>query len=221
MERRPEPELMIEPAQVRAYAETDFSESDECFVRAIARHIPPVPGGCMIDLGCGPGNMCLRLALLRPMEEWIGMDGSVGMLEVAKKRGRTLANLRFVHAVMPTEAFSTTRFDGIVSNSLLHHLRDPQVLWAFIKERGKPGARVFIGDLRRPDHEGEIAHLTSLYLKDADPIVRDDFQASLRAAYREEEVEAQLERAGLDDFTVERFSDRHLVVRGIVPKRVH
>ena len=48
--------------------------------------------------------------------------------------------------------------------------------------------------------------------------LRDDFRASLRAAYRVDEVTEQLGQAGLaDTLTVEPIGARHLVVNGSLP----
>ncbi len=54
MERVPEPELMDEAEQARAYSEADFAEPHEAFVDAFAERHPRGPGPLTVDLGCGP-----------------------------------------------------------------------------------------------------------------------------------------------------------------------
>ena len=38
----------------------------------------------------------------------------------------------------------------IFTNSLLHHLADPAVLWSTIRDWSNPGCKVFVMDLLRP-----------------------------------------------------------------------
>jgi trans-aconitate 2-methyltransferase len=68
MQRTPEPELMEEAAQVKAYAAADFSASDGAVVERLAAlasaagiNLDTTPGALLVDLGCGPGNISLRL----------------------------------------------------------------------------------------------------------------------------------------------------------------
>jgi hypothetical protein len=74
-------------------------------------------------------------------------------------------------------------------------------------------------DLARPADEAELARLLDRYAATAPPLLRRDFAHSLRAAYRTEEVEAQLASLGLADWSVAMVSDRHWAVRGRVGAR--
>ncbi|HQR49986.1 MAG TPA: hypothetical protein PL152_11655, partial [Steroidobacteraceae bacterium] len=62
MQRIPEPELMDEFEQARAYAEADFSEPNQRFVQLFEAEFPALTSGCVVDLGCGPGDIAVRLA---------------------------------------------------------------------------------------------------------------------------------------------------------------
>ena len=63
MKRRPEPELMDSEAQTLAYAEADFNESNSLFTEWFLAHFSELPAaGRMADLGCGPGDITIRLA---------------------------------------------------------------------------------------------------------------------------------------------------------------
>ena len=62
MQRIPEPELMDEFDQARAYAAADFSEPNERFVELFLATFPGFDRGTILDLGCGPGDIALRLA---------------------------------------------------------------------------------------------------------------------------------------------------------------
>ena len=75
MERRPEPELMDSEAQTVAYAEADFSESNTLFTEHFLAAFADLPdAGHMIDLGCGPADICIRLAKRLPGWRITGLD---------------------------------------------------------------------------------------------------------------------------------------------------
>jgi hypothetical protein len=59
--------------------------------------------------------------------------------------------------VFPDASGSAAPYPTIISNSLLHHLHDPRVLWAVILRDGAPGADVFVMDLCRPESPERVA----------------------------------------------------------------
>ncbi len=104
----------------------------------------------------------------------------------------------------------------MISNSLLHHLQDPQVLWQTIKQFSLPAAPVFIMDLIRPTNEAQAQEWVATYAATAAEVVKHDFYHSLLAAYRPYEVRSQLVEAGLTRFCLEVIKDRYMVVWGKV-----
>ncbi len=217
MERVPEPELMDSPPQVAAYAAADFSEAHERFIAAFRARFPDFRGGRVLELGCGPGDITRRFARAWPRAEIVATDGGPNMLAEAARRNRdhpagpriTLRPCR-----LPRDPLPAGPWQALISNSLLHHLHDPQVLWTAVRDAAGPGTRVCLMDLRRPASEAEVERLVARYAADAPPLLRADFHASLRAAFEPAEVADQLARAGLDWLTVEVISDRHLLVSG-------
>jgi 2-polyprenyl-3-methyl-5-hydroxy-6-metoxy-1,4-benzoquinol methylase len=105
-------------------------------------------------------------------------------------------------------------FDTVISNSLLHHLHDPQTLWRAVTQYAAPGAAVFIVDLRRPDSRERAGALVDEYAGTEPEILMRDFFNSLLAAFRPEEITQQLAQAGLASFQVEAVGDRHIIVHG-------
>jgi len=215
MERVPEPELMDDPAQARAYAEADFSEPHELFVRAFGERLGQAEGP-VVDLGCGPADVTIRFARAHPAVRIDAVDGAAAMLALARLavaraglagRIRLLAG-RIPHAALPEAAYRT-----VISNSLLHHLPEPMDLWRTVRRIAAPGAAVFVMDLMRPRDEAEWERLVEAHAAGAPAVLRRDFRASLAAAWRPEEVEAQLAAAGLG-LRVEVLSDRHLAAWG-------
>lgn len=81
-------------------------------------------------------------------------------------------------------------------------------------ETARPGASVFVMDLLRPHSIEEAERLTASHAADAPAVLRQDFFNSLLAAYRLDEIAAQLKSAGLEHFCVAQVSDRHVVIWG-------
>ena len=218
MQRIPEPELMDDAAQARAYAEADFSEPHEHFVALFRESFPDEElAGTVLDLGCGPADVTLRLARAYPRCQIDGLDGAAAMLDLGKEAVRKAgleARVRLAQGYLPDAEPPRAPYDAVVSNSLLHHLAEPGVLWASVKRWAKPGAPVLVMDLLRPDSPAALDALVARYAADAPEVLRRDFANSLRAAYRLDEVRAQLASAGLAELAVRAVSDRHLLVSG-------
>lgn len=216
LERTPEPELMDEAAQAAAYAGADFETSHEAIVDALVRRLPDFPvDGAVLDIGCGPADISIRVARRFPGVHVDGIDGAEAMLTPGRERiAREGLEARIaLHRVMlPDGALPRAGYDAVVSNSLLHHLHDPMVLWRVVAGATRAGGAVFIADLARPEDEAAVDALVA-DMADEPEVLQRDFRASLHAAFSVEEVRGQLVAAGLD-FSVELIDDHHLVVWG-------
>ncbi|MGE0879640.1 MAG: trans-aconitate 2-methyltransferase [Acidimicrobiia bacterium] len=225
--RIPEPELMEDPDQARAYSEADFAAPHQAVVDDLLRRQPTLTSRLVraIDLGCGPADVTCRLALALPEAEIVGVDGGPRMLALGQERIERLGladRVRLQQLYLPASNRARDelgRFELVLSNSLLHHLVDPLVLWATIRDVAADGAIVHVVDLRRPDDDDAVDRLVRQYADGEPPVLVDDFRASLRAAYRQDEVRAQLRECGLAaQLHVEAVGDRHLVVSGAIAR---
>src|SRR5437667_5763309 len=82
MERISEPEIMDDRAGAAAYARADFSESNQWFVDRLVADFPERLGK-IVDLGCGPADVPIRLARAMPDSHITAVDGSLEMLKLA------------------------------------------------------------------------------------------------------------------------------------------
>jgi trans-aconitate methyltransferase len=212
---------MDDPAQARAYAEADFSDTDARFIARFGELFGTEWCGSIVDLGCGPGNITFRMADAYPTSEVTGVDGARSMLEIAHERlghyGADARRLTFVEATLPLRKPPRHAYDGVVSNSLLHHLPDPATLWQTLKSIAQPGAAVLIADLRRPSTTAAARQLVETYAAGAPEVLKRDFYNSLLAAFSLREVADQLTAAGLSMLQVATVGDRHLEVYGTLP----
>lgn len=221
MQRIPEPELMDESEQARAYANADFAEPNQRFVDAFAAEFPGLRSGAVLDLGCGPGDIVIRLAQRFPGLEVHGLDGAGAMLAHGRERLQHTPQLQgrvqFVQGVLPGAPLPRPHYDAITSNSLLHHLHEPQGLWRSIAAAGAPGAAVMVMDLFRPASQDAAWAIVEQYSGGEPEVLKRDFFHSLCAAFEPDEVREQLAACDLAALTVKTVSDRHLIVSGRLP----
>jgi len=223
VKRRPEPELMDTVEQAQAYAEADFTEPNALFLQLLEAQEPGDLGGARaLDLGCGPADIVLRFLRRFPHATCDALDGSQPMLDLAladlEREPEIASRARLICDKLPSPRLETGAYDLLLSNSLLHHLHDPQVLWRSLPVLGRPGAIVLIMDLMRPASASRAAAIVKHYASDASAVLREDFHNSLFAAFEPAEVEQQLQDAGLERaLSVQVVSDRHLAVSGRLP----
>lgn len=221
MLRIPEPELMLDEDQAIAYAGADFSASDGRFIERFKELFGSPAAGEIIDLGCGPGNIALRMAAAFPGCTVTGVDGAPAMLDIARKRAASIAGaasrIRFVETTLPSAVLPMGAAAVVVSNSLLHHLHEPAGLWITLRQVAARNAAVLIVDLRRPETAADAQQIVDTYARGEPEILRQDFYNSLLAAFEVDEVKRQLEAAGLYGLQVQAVGDRYLEVSGRMP----
>ena len=209
---------MLGEEQARAYAEADFQEPHSRFIELFTRSFPQeAAAGYVLDLGCGPADISLRFARGYPDSTIDSVDGSEAMLEFAKQavcREGLEERVQLIHRYLPATQLPRQKYDVVISNSLLHHLRDPQVLWQSINQFASPQAPIFIMDLIRPADKAQAKDLTETHAAGEAEILKQDFYHSLLAAYRLDEVKSQLQEAQLAHFCLEEVSDRHMIMWG-------
>ena len=220
MQRIPEPELMNDEAQARAYAKADFEAPHSYFIELFQQTFPSLSfSGCVLDLGCGPADISLRFARAYPDCEIHAVDAAEAMLAYADKavqQAKLAGRIQLLSGYLPHARLPRRNYDIVISNSLLHHLADPLSLWQAVKDYAAAGAPVFIMDLMRPPSVVSAQTLVAEYAAEEPPILQHDFYHSLLAAYTPQEVEQQLHSQALP-FSVRVVSDRHLVVSGKMP----
>ena len=219
MQRTPEPEeLMNDPAQALAYARADFAEANRLFVDLVTRQAGEDPRGTLLDLGCGPADIPIALAQRYPGLQIDALDGAPAMLELARENilcsGVADDRIRLRCSYLPSDELPQRSYALVVSNSLLHHLNDPMVMWQAIEDTAMPGGHVVVMDLARPASVLAVDALVETYALHEPDVLRRDFRNSLLAAYTVDEVVDQLRETGLDALQVTMVSDRHLAVGG-------
>jgi ubiquinone/menaquinone biosynthesis C-methylase UbiE len=216
MPRQPEPELMDDAAEAEAYAQADFREVNEAFVRRLcelASENGAPEDAAAVDLGTGPGDIPLLVADVMPGWRTTAVDASEAMIKIARAK---TDGIEFViadakHTGLPDHA------SGVVfSNSILHHINDTGELWSEVKRLARRGALVFFRDLARPESEDAARRIVDTYAGDESEVLREEYYRSLLSAYTPTEILEQLASAGLPHITVSMITDRHLDIAGII-----
>jgi ubiquinone/menaquinone biosynthesis C-methylase UbiE len=218
MKRVLEPELMIDEHQVKAYAEADFEIPHQAFIQRLSAWINEADfSGTALDLGCGPGDISYRFAKAFPLSKLHAVDGSEPMLNLALAAlsSDLKERLRFILGRLPDVILPQSDYEIIFSNSLLHHLPDPQTLWQTVKNYARPGTRIIIMDLLRPANLALAQNMVQDYTMNEPKILQRDFYHSLLAAFSLEEISTQLVKADLK-LQVEQISDRHVFITGVI-----
>lgn len=218
MERVLEPEVMDELDQVCAYANADFEQENQAFVDRFLQYAPDLSDGHILDLGCGPADIPIRLARALPLCRITGVDASQPMIEVGEQAVKAAGlAARITLRCERLQSLSLEEpCDGLISNSLLHHLINPLRFWYAVKQLVKPGGSVLVMDLLRPESPEAAQAIVDQYATHEPPILRRDFYNSLLAAFTEDEVAAQLAEMNFSRLLIDVPDDRHWVVGGRV-----
>ena len=217
MDRILEPEIMDGEAEADAYARADFADSNQWYADHFATQYPSHLGK-VVDLGCGPADVLLRIARIAQPVHIVGVDGSAAMLAFARKavHAAQLSDRVSLHlGRLPGLSLPEHHFDAVLSKDMLHHLPDPQVLWSEVQRLGRPGAAVFVMDLIRPDSQLEARQIVERVAANEHPVLKEDFYNSLCAAFTVNEVRSQLKSAGLP-LAVEQVTERHMNIKGLL-----
>jgi cyclopropane fatty-acyl-phospholipid synthase-like methyltransferase len=218
MDRILEPELMDDPEQAMAYAKADFEKENQGFVDRFCDYFPELALAQRLhitDLGCGPGDIPIRLARRLTHCRITAVDASPPMIQLAEDAIKaaglthriTLVCRRFQDLSLTEPAHA------VISNSLVHHLSNPLRFWHSLRRLAPEGA-VLVMDLLRPESPEDAKAIVDRYAAGEAAILRRDFYNSLLAALTADEVAAQLAEMNLTRLLVDVPDDRHWVVAG-------
>ena len=112
----------------------------------------------VLELGCGTGNLSLRLVASLPRAALTLIDGSEEMIELVRSRiaeSKSNSNQRVTYHVARFEELEFPResFDLVVSSISLHHVEDKARLYARIHSTMRTGGRFCFADQMRGEPE--------------------------------------------------------------------
>ncbi len=196
--REPEPHLVMDSSeQAEAYAKASSSHGSMASVHLFhCRNICRVirPGTVVLDLACGTADLLLQLATLNLETQFIGLDLSESMLELARERcaERQLENVRFLREdCRSLSSFADCSADVVTSTMAFHHLANTEDLFETFRQINRilrPKGAIYIADFGLLRSHESMRLLSRQYADREDPVFIDDYFNSLKAAFSVEEL---------------------------------
>ncbi|MBX6311823.1 MAG: class I SAM-dependent methyltransferase [Isosphaeraceae bacterium] len=212
LDRILEPEVMDDAAEVAAYDAMDHQEVNARFVTDFLAAHGPCRGGTILDVGVGPGRIPIALCQADPKANVLGIDLAAAMIDRARLNVAAAGlsdRIRLEWADAKALPYSDGSFEGVISNTILHHLPDPARAMAEMARLVAPGGTLLCRDLTRPGSAEALDQLVARYAGSEAPAAQAMFAASLHAALALDEVRAIVRSLGLPEDAVVMTSDRH------------
>lgn len=211
-----EPEVMDSLDEANDYDAMDHSEVNRRFVDdflvAADRHGCQLASGQILDLGTGTAQIPIELIRRRTNLSVLAVDLAATMLALAEKNIRSAGfsgQIRLARIDAKQLPYSSATFAAVMSNSIVHHIRDPRDVLAEACRVLQPGGLLFVRDLLRPRDDGQVRWLVDTYASGANDHQRQLFEASLRAALSLDEIRELVVQLGYDQDGIQQTSDRH------------
>ncbi len=164
--------------------------------------------GWLLDIGTGPGGIPLKIAERCPDLRAVGVDRSRRMIRTARNAAarRGFGNrVSFMIADASRLCFPDACFDFVLSNSLLHHLKQPVPVFEEMARVSKPQGVILLRDLRRPARPVFLFHVR-WFGRFYSGVMKKLYVDSVRSAYTEGELSDLLRPSALANARVFRYS---------------
>ena len=198
--------------QAQAYASADFSDANKIFLSNMLSVSSSLHGKAILDVGCGDGEIIIDIKK-RFDCNLTAIDGSASMLKqfLLKSVKNNIQDVSVINERIEKHPFKNNTFDFVICNSLLHHVKDPQLFWERVIDITKPGGYVLAMDLVRPPNLMSLNNILQKHGND-NQVLMKDFKNSLMAAYTVNEVEKQISIFKGIKSIINIVSDRHFFV---------
>lgn len=119
------------------------SELQAAVADDLIKNLEIKPDENVLDVGCGLGNITIKIASIAYKGYVLGIDDSSIMIDQAKENLmlKGLGNISF-KVMSVTELQCNDRFDVILSNSVFHWIKQQEMVLHLIRRCLKPGGRI-------------------------------------------------------------------------------
>ncbi|GGA32310.1 class I SAM-dependent methyltransferase [Okeania sp. KiyG1] len=210
MERILEPEVMDTWEEAEEYDSMDFLEVNQAFAESSIEIGPKK--GLVLDVGTGTARIPILICQQQPEWQIIGIDLSKNMLTIGERnieKAQLQSQVKLELVDAKKLPYSEHSFEMVISNSIVHHLSEPLLLFQEVKRVLQPQGGIFIRDLLRPETPELKEELVDKYARDCNQHQQKLFRDSLQAALTIVEVEKIVKDAGIKEVKIYQSSDRH------------
>jgi ubiquinone/menaquinone biosynthesis C-methylase UbiE len=205
-----ETEVMDSWEEAVDYDSMDHTQVNKLFVSDYLAFDPQPTD--VLDLGTGTALIPIELCRALPECRVMAGDAATSMLDLAHYNVQ-VANFSDRIQLCQIDAkalvFADGMFGAVISNSIIHHIPEPQTVIAEAVRVCAAGGVLFFRDLLRPNHEAEWQQLVTTYAGECNEHQRQMFADSLRAALSLAEIRELIAAHGFDPASVQATSDRH------------
>lgn len=205
-----EPEVMDTLEDALDYDSMDFTDVNTDFANRAVEILPPE--GLILDVGTGTARIPILIAERNPRLKIIATDLSKNMLEVGKinlEKSKHKKNISLALVDAKKLPYPDHYFDGVISNSLMHHIPEPLQVFLEINRVAKQNAAIFLRDLARPEDEFQLNEILNKYASNCSKHQRKLYRDSLYAALTILEIKSLAKQSNMLNCRVYMSSDRH------------
>ncbi|NEN92144.1 MAG: class I SAM-dependent methyltransferase [Okeania sp. SIO3H1] len=213
MDRILEPEVMNTWEEAEEYDSMDFLEVNQAFAESSIEIGPKK--GLVLDVGTGTARIPILICQQQPEWQIIGIDLSKNMLTIGERnieKAQLQSQIKLELVDAKKLPYLEHSFEMVISNSIVHHLSEPLLLFQEVKRVLQPQGGIFIRDLLRPETPELKEELVDKYARDCNQHQQKLFRDSLQAALTIVEVEKIVKDAGIKEVKIYQSSDRHWTV---------
>ena len=148
-----------------AYANADFSNSNELFLEKLFEFCSITDETKILDVGCGDGEIPIKI-YKKTKSKITVLDGSSAMLDEFSKKmsANNIDDIKIIQGRYEDTHLSEKSFDILISNSVLHHVKSPKKFWEKSFNLVRQQGQIVLMDLFRPSNEHELLTILELSL---------------------------------------------------------
>ena len=206
-----EPEVMDSVEEANDYDSMDHSTVNIRFVDDLLVHQPNLTS--VLDVGTGTARIPIELANRVRDAHVLAIDLAQSMLDLGQKNVDAAGlSDRVKLELVDAKNLGSRRFSCVMSNSIVHHIPNPERVLEQMVRVLAGGGLLFVRDLARPATSDEVNNLVERYAGQENERQKMLFDASLRAALTLGEVVEMVRALGIPASAVSMTSDRHWTV---------
>ncbi len=216
-----EPEAMNSAEEAADYDAMDHAAVNRLFVDDLLEFAQLEPAIWepldILDVGTGTAQIPIEFCRRPHPPRITGIDLSAEMIRLGRQNVMAAGlqqRITLNQVDAKTLPYEPGSYDAVISNSIVHHIPQPQAVMAEMVRVLRPGGLLFVRDLLRPADEATVEQLVATYAADENDHQQQLFRQSLHASLTVEEVGEMLRVLSLPAEWAVQTSDRHWTIAG-------